>query len=99
MFVRYISHEVRTPLNTAIAGLQVLIESLVRKEDLDIVEVVKKSCDNAVSVLNEFLTFDKLEGGTLMIENTRVPAYKLIEDSVTPFQVQVSRAEMFAFFG
>ena len=70
-------------------GLQVLLESLSNHEELSTVQEVRTSCDNAVEVLNEFLVFDKLEGGTLMVEKTRVAALKLIQDTVAPFQAQV----------
>ena len=92
MFVRYISHEVRTPLNTAIMGLQVLVEALQAtrdKENLDTAHEVRRSCDTAVNVLNELLIFDKLESGTLMLEKTTVSAVGLVEETVSMFQIQV----------
>ena len=55
-------------------GLQVLLESLSNQEELSTVQEVRSSCDNAVEVLNESLVFDKLAGGTLMVEKTRVAA-------------------------
>ena len=94
MFVSYISHEVRTPLNTAIMGLQVLIEALqspADMENLDTANDVKNACDVAVNVLNEVLTFDKLESGTLMLEKSTVHAMGLVEETVSMFQIQVSR--------
>eukprot|EP00607_Mallomonas_marina_P002733 CAMPEP_0182439296 /NCGR_PEP_ID=MMETSP1167-20130531/86351_1 /TAXON_ID=2988 /ORGANISM="Mallomonas Sp, Strain CCMP3275" /LENGTH=582 /DNA_ID=CAMNT_0024632967 /DNA_START=852 /DNA_END=2600 /DNA_ORIENTATION=- len=97
MFVRYISHEVRTPLNTAIMGLQVLAEDLKASQDRESMETVSdihRSCDVAVQVLNELLTFDKLEGGTLMLEKTEVNAMELITDIVHLFQVQARQCKV-----
>ena len=91
MFVSYISHEVRTPLNTAIMGLQVLADELetTNPDSLESVQEVRTSCDIAVNVLNELLMFDKLEGGTLMLEKTRVKALDLIAKTIAHFQIQV----------
>jgi signal transduction histidine kinase len=91
MFVRYIAHEVRTPLNTAIMGLQALAEDLqpVSQENLDTVMEVKDSCNIAVEVLNELLLFDKLENGNLLLEKTTVNALSFIKHTIKPFHMQV----------
>ena len=91
MFVSYISHEVRTPLNTVIMGLQVLADDLesADQDTLTSLQDVRTSCDIAVNVLNELLMFDKLEGGTLMLEKTKANAMELITKTITPFQIQV----------
>ena len=91
MFVRYIAHEVRTPLNTAIMGLQVLTDELrnATADCQDTVFVVRDSCKIAVEVLNELLTFDKLESGTLLFEKSTIKALSLIQQTVKPFTVQV----------
>jgi len=98
MFVRYISHEVRTPLNTATMGVQVLTEDLMGamadNETIQTIVDVKTSMDIAVNVLNELLTFDKLESGTLLLERTELNAMELIEKTVKPFQVQAKRAKV-----
>ena len=65
-YVRYISHEMRTPLNAALAGLQILVGDLKRSVDpIDIdryetVQEVMLSCTTAVDILNDLLTFEKL---------------------------------------
>eukprot|EP00607_Mallomonas_marina_P009756 CAMPEP_0182420796 /NCGR_PEP_ID=MMETSP1167-20130531/5871_1 /TAXON_ID=2988 /ORGANISM="Mallomonas Sp, Strain CCMP3275" /LENGTH=656 /DNA_ID=CAMNT_0024597247 /DNA_START=640 /DNA_END=2610 /DNA_ORIENTATION=- len=90
-FTRYISHEVRTPLNTAIMGLQLLTEEMTRGDDsesLEIVSDIRHSCQTAVNTLSEFLTFDKLEGGTMMLEKTETKAIDMIEDTIHPFNLQ-----------
>ena len=91
MFVRYISHEIRTPLNTVVLGLQLIqseLATLAAPADLkDAVVDSRTSCDNAVQVLNEFLTFDKLEGGTLVLEVEEINAWPLIQQTIHPFHV------------
>ena len=93
MFVRYISHEVRTPLNTVIMGLQVLYDELTKHKELgilDIVNDIRISSDIALNTLNEFLMIDKLGEGTLLIEKTYFPVNELIDECIQQFQVQVS---------
>mmetsp|Transcript_10111 Transcript_10111/g.10197 ORF Transcript_10111/g.10197 Transcript_10111/m.10197 type:complete len:764 (+) Transcript_10111:179-2470(+) len=104
MFVRYISHEVRTPLNTAIIGLQVLSEELRSSHDsfgsgiitghAETVTDIRTACDIAVNVLNELLTFDKLEAGTLMIEKSDANAVDLITQTVSSFLIQARQKKI-----
>ena len=92
MFIRYITHEVRTPMNTAIMGLDLLMEEYIgykNEDDLKTVQDIKKSCDIAVNVLNELLMFDKLESGTLLIEKVEIDVLNFIQDSMQMFQIQV----------
>ena len=65
-YVRYISHEMRTPLNAALAGLQILVGDLKRSVDpidmdrYETAQEVTLSCTTAVDILNDLLTFEKL---------------------------------------
>jgi hypothetical protein len=71
-FIRYISHEIRTPLNTVFLGLEYVTSALKeipsRKWDtsvepiIDTVTDIYCSCEIALSILNDLLTFDKMEG-------------------------------------
>ena len=100
-FVRYISHEIRTPLNTVLLGLLYLAKKLpeltnivgdpaaVVTECLGIVEDLNISSNNALEVLNEFLTFDKLETGSLLLDCSEFPVMVFVEDSIKPFYLQV----------
>ena len=64
IFVRYISHELGTPLNTAFLGLSILMEDLTDtvapdaadKERLELVQDVNKAILHAVEVLNGYVT-------------------------------------------
>ena len=92
MFIRYITHEVRTPLNTAIMGLDLLSEDSTingNKDNLKTVTDIKTSCDVAVNVLNELLMFDKLEGGTLLLERVEIDIIEFMQEVVQLFQIQV----------
>ena len=92
MFINYISHEVRTPLNTVSIGLELLQEELTGIDSVLIKDTLadsKASCDIATSTVSEFLTLDKLEGGTLTLELTELNVWDFIQETVKPFYVQV----------
>ena len=93
MFVRYISHEIRTRLNTVTMGLELLPEELssysISPEIIGYVNESSIACDNAIEVLNDLLTLDKLENNTLLLEMAELDAVTLIQQTIQPFYVQV----------
>ena len=97
MFMRYISHEMRTPLNTAVLGLNVLLKQLQQKFHVTIDHIcylttkdIQSSCKVAVEILNEMLLYDKIESGLLALELTSISPWSFIKDTIHPFYVQVS---------
>ena len=102
MFVRYVSHEIRTPLNTAFLGLTYLKEcmneqklptsfqELHDRDMLAAVDDIQSSCEVAVNILNDLLTYEKLEGGILQTQMKRIDAWQLVKDAVNQFKLQVS---------
>ena len=73
-YLRYIAHEMRTPLNSAVLGLKLICDSLAtieNKDDLDfeIAETagdVSKTIAIAVEILADLMTFNKIEGNILL---------------------------------
>ena len=94
VYVRYISHEMRTPLNAAHLGLKILEKSLNsyegprQVEHLELVREVGTACEMAVTILNDLLNYDKLEDETLIIEPSKVVASDYILQSITIFARQ-----------
>ena len=70
-YVRYISHELRTPLSAANSGLQMLQAQLsatastnpIDEERLDTVNDVCTAINTTVDILDDLLTFEKMESG------------------------------------
>lgn len=94
VYVRYISHEMRTPLNAAHLGLKILEKNLnsfrgpKQNEHLEIVREVGTACEMAVTILNDLLNYDKLEDETLIIEPSKVVASDYILQSIPIFARQ-----------
>lgn len=96
-FIRYISHEIRTPLNTVFLGLEYVTSALKeipsRKWDnsvepvIDTVDDIYSSCEIALSILDDLLTFDKMEGGKMTLDLEYVNCYTFISTLLKPFNV------------
>jgi signal transduction histidine kinase/CheY-like chemotaxis protein len=93
-YVRYISHEIRTPLNAAYLGLKILLDDLRRSSDqkdadrFETLSDVNVSCKTAIDILNDLLTFDKLESGILELHGEKLPALNFVASCVKMFSAQ-----------
>jgi len=94
-YVRYTSHEVRTPLNAVKMGLQLLQAELkdalgpAYADLLQSLDITQAACNEAVHILDEMLAFDKIEGGNLKLDLQEVSARDLVVSAVSLFQAQV----------
>lgn len=95
--MRYISHEMRTPLNTAVLGLNVLINQFNKILKIPLNHIcmltakdIQTSCCVAVEILNDMLLYDKIESGLLALELDSISPWSFIKSIIQPFYIQVS---------
>ena len=96
MFVRHISHEIRTPLNAARMGLLLVKDELAsgrsRQDCLTTLSEVSKASDVVLEVVNDFLLFDKIESGTLVLDTSRLNMMMFVEETLEPMRLQVGKS-------
>ena len=96
VYVRYMSHEMRTPLNVMHVGLKILEKGLEKsrrhdqKRQLASVHEIMTECDTAVTFLDELLHFGKLEDGFLTIKTVKTNVLSFIASTV---KLLISHAE------
>ena len=94
-FIRYVSHEIRSPLSSTSLGLDHLINQLksgALTTIADILEIAieaKISCDLATGTVNDLLMFDKMESGMMELARVDCDAWEFIQSCVKPFNLQV----------
>ena len=103
-FIRYISHEIRTPLNAVFLGLEFItstvkhIPILESQTSMDsIVETISdvySSCEVAISILNDLLTFDKIESGKMALEIESINCCSYFNSLVKPFNVNARNKQI-----
>jgi len=63
------SHEIRTPLNAIHGFIDLLKEEDIGNKPLQYVDIIDKSSQNLLQIIEDILDFSKIENGKLEIEN------------------------------
>jgi len=105
VFLSHLSHEVRTPLNAAMLGIQYVQETIVNTAVMAIVGYVPmkensgvlaalqdamESTELAVNVLNEMLLYDRLQSGSVSLEKEDIRIWDFLKEAMKPFLLPVS---------
>ncbi len=84
-FVSMASHEFRTPLTTVLSSANLIAkykdadQQAAREKHI---ERIRKSVENLTTILNDFLSLEKLESGSQNVENDEVNPNEIISDVI-----------------
>ncbi len=76
-FLAKMSHEIRTPMNGIIGMVENLLTGKLSKDQKEQVEIIRKSSDLLMAIINDLLDFSKIEAGKMLLEE--IP-FKLSEE-------------------
>ena len=85
LFLANMSHEIRTPLNGILGFTDLLMRKQLDKDTKRYVEIIHKSGETLLGVVNDVLDFSKLESGELELYETEVNLFKEMEAAVSTF--------------
>jgi len=84
-FLANMSHEIRTPLNGVLAMAQIIALGDLPQVQRERVEVIRRSGEDLLAVLNDVLDISKIEAGKLEIETAEVDPEALARNVHTMF--------------
>jgi signal transduction histidine kinase/CheY-like chemotaxis protein len=67
-FLAKMSHEIRTPMNGIIGMTDALNHENLTKEQTEYVDIVKRSADLLLNIINDILDYSKIEAGKMQLE-------------------------------
>lgn len=122
-FMRFVSHEVRTPLNAVCMGLELVQNELAKslgydsatrvraltgvakeaesneisqmisqssKQEMEwflLTQEIRGNAQGAIDILNDLLNYDKIEQGTLQLEEELICILELVENCILEFKL------------
>ena len=85
IFLANMSHEIRTPLNGIIGFTELLKNSDLSDEEKEFVDVIEKSSDNLLDIINNILDLSKIESDKVEIEEILFSPIDEFEHAVEVF--------------
>ncbi|MCI5223374.1 MAG: response regulator, partial [Candidatus Electrothrix sp. AR4] len=88
-FLANMSHELRTPLNSLLLLAQTLEKNRqgnLTEDDIESVQIIHKSGNELLSLINEILDLSKIEAGHMKLVREIIPVSDLLEEIKNTFQ-------------
>ena len=87
-FLANMSHEIRTPLNSIIGYADLLsLDVNISGEPKNYIDSINFSARSLLAIINDILDLSKIEAGKLILEETMIDLYKLLEQTVNIFKL------------
>ena len=90
MFLANMSHEIRTPLNGIVGFTELLKDTGLGEEQHEFVEIIEKSSENLLEIINNILDLSKIESNKLEIEDIAFNPIEEFESAVDVYAVRAS---------
>jgi len=94
MFLANMSHEIRTPLNGIVGFTELLKDTGLQEEQTEFVEIIEKSSENLLEIINNILDLSKIESNKLEIEDIIFNPMDEFESAVEVYSVRASEKQI-----
>ena len=90
MFLANMSHEIRTPLNGIVGFTELLKDTDLQDEQREFIDIIEKSSENLLEIINNILDLSKIESNKLEIEEIVFNPIEEFESAVEVYAVRAS---------
>ncbi len=90
MFLANMSHEIRTPLNGIVGFTELLKDTDLQEEQREFIDIIEKSSENLLEIINNILDLSKIESNKLEIEEIAFNPLEEFESAVEIYAVRAS---------
>ncbi len=97
-FVSMASHEFRTPLSSILSSTTLIgkykeTEQQFKRDKH--ISRIKKSVENLIEILNDFLSIDKLESGLIEIKNDTINFIDILKEAIEEVEINAKKGQKF----